>query len=58
MISSKEKTSRLGKCIYYSINEVTYLVHCEISVVEIAAASLEANFGHAVVNQKEITQLQ
>lgn len=36
----------------------SYLVHGEVSVVEVAAASLEANFSHAVVNQKEIPQLQ
>lgn len=33
------------------------LVHGEVSVVEVAGASLEANFSHAVVNQKEIPQI-
>lgn len=36
----------------------SYLVHCEISVVKVAATSLETIFSHAVVNQKEIAQLQ
>lgn len=36
----------------------SYLVHGEVSVVEVAGASLEANFSHAVVNEKKIPQLQ
>lgn len=36
----------------------SYLVHCEVSVVEVAAASLEADFSHSVVNQKKIPQLK
>lgn len=36
----------------------SYLVHGEVSVVEVAGASLKANFSHAVVNQKKIPQLQ
>lgn len=35
----------------------SYLVHGEASVVEVAAASIEANFSHAVVNQEEIPEL-
>lgn len=34
-----------------------YLVHGEVSVVEVAGASLEADLSHAVVNQEEIPQL-
>ena len=37
---------------------VSHLVHRQASVVEVAAASLETDFSHAVVNQKEVPQLQ
>lgn len=43
------------KCAF---SQDSYLVHGEVSVVEVAAASLEANLRHAVVNQKEIPQLR
>lgn len=33
------------------------LVHGEVSVVEVAAASLKANFRHAVVNQQKIPKI-
>lgn len=38
-------------------SQYPYLVHGEVSVVEVAGASLEADFSHAVVNQEEIPQL-
>lgn len=34
-----------------------HLIHCQISVVEIARASLEADFRHAIVNEEEVPQL-
>lgn len=43
------------KAVYDS--QYPYLVHGEVSVVEVAGASLEADFSHAVVNQEEIPQL-
>lgn len=42
-------------CLY--VCQDAYLVHREVSVVEVARASLEADFSHAVVNQKEISEL-
>lgn len=43
---------------YTSTQRHPYLVHGEVSVVEVAAASLEANFRHTVVNQEKIPQLR
>lgn len=41
-----------------SVISMPYLIHSEVSVVKVAGASLEANFSHAVVDQKKIPQLQ
>lgn len=35
----------------------SHLIHCQISVVEIARAPLEADFRHAIVHEEEIPQL-